>query len=138
MQSARSGIASNVLPLAQNAAHLGVCEWDLTTNGFVYSEEYARLYGLSPDHPPLTLEDLPKHIHPDDRERIQADRQRRSRSGRTHGTPNTACCGLTEAYTGYTPKARFSWNPQGGRFAQRASFSMSLNASESKKHLPSS
>jgi PAS domain S-box-containing protein len=60
------------LTLAQSAAHLGVCEWDLTTNGFVYSEEYARLYGLSPDHPPLTLEELPKHIHPDDRERLQA------------------------------------------------------------------
>src|SRR5271155_4595091 len=53
------------LILAQNAAHLGVCEWDLSTNAFRHSEEYARLYGLTPDHPPLTLEELPKHIHPD-------------------------------------------------------------------------
>ncbi len=60
------------LTLAQSVAHLGVCEWDLITNGFRYSEEYARLYGLAPDDPPLTLEELPKHIHPDDRERLQA------------------------------------------------------------------
>ena len=60
------------LTLAQSAAHLGVCQWDLSTNVFTHSEEYARLYGLSPDDPPLTLEDLPKRTHPDDRERVQA------------------------------------------------------------------
>jgi PAS domain S-box-containing protein len=60
------------LTLAQNAAHLGVCQWDLSTNGFTYSDEYARLYGLSLSDPPLTLEDLPKRTHPDDRERVQA------------------------------------------------------------------
>ena len=60
------------LTLAQNAAHLGVCEWDLSTNVFRHSEEYARLYGLSPDHPPLTFEELSKRTHPEDRERVQA------------------------------------------------------------------
>jgi PAS domain S-box-containing protein len=60
------------LTLAQNAAHLGMCEWDLSTNLFRHSEEYARLYGLSPDDPPLTLEDLAKRTHPDDRELVQA------------------------------------------------------------------
>ncbi len=60
------------LSLAQNAAHLGVCEWDLSTNGFTHSDEYARLYGLAPDHPPLTFEELSKRTHPEDRERVQA------------------------------------------------------------------
>jgi two-component system, cell cycle sensor histidine kinase and response regulator CckA len=60
------------LMLAQKAAHLGVCEWDLSTNVFTHSEEYARLYGLAPDHPPLSHEELPKRTHPDDRERMQA------------------------------------------------------------------
>ncbi len=60
------------LTLAQNAAHLGVCEWDLSTNGFTHSEEYARLYGSAPDDPPLTLEELSKRTHPEDRERVQA------------------------------------------------------------------
>jgi PAS domain S-box-containing protein len=60
------------LTLAQNAAHLGMCEWDLRTNLFTYSEEYARLYGLAPNHSPLTVDEVPKHIHPDDRERLQA------------------------------------------------------------------
>ena len=60
------------LALAHSAAELGVCEWDLSTNGFAHSEEYARLYGLAADHPPLTREELRKRIHPDDRERVQA------------------------------------------------------------------
>ena len=60
------------LTLAQSAAHLGVCEWDLSTNAFAHSEEYARLFGLAPDHPPLTLEQLSKRTHPEDRERVQA------------------------------------------------------------------
>ena len=60
------------LALAHSAAQLGVCEWDLRTNGFVHSKEYARLYGLADDHPPLTREELRKRIHPEDRERVQA------------------------------------------------------------------
>jgi PAS domain S-box-containing protein len=60
------------LILAQKAAHVGVCEWDLRTNVLTHSEEYARLYGLAPDHPPLTLEELLKRTHPDDRQRVQA------------------------------------------------------------------
>jgi two-component system, cell cycle sensor histidine kinase and response regulator CckA len=61
------------LILAQNAAHLGVCEWNLSTNAFRQSEEYARLYGLAPDHPALTLEELSQRIHPEDRELVQAN-----------------------------------------------------------------
>jgi len=61
------------LILAQNAAHLGVCEWDLSTNAFRHSEEYARLYGLGPGHPALTLEELSQRIHPDDRELVRAN-----------------------------------------------------------------
>jgi two-component system cell cycle sensor histidine kinase/response regulator CckA len=60
------------LTLAQNAAHLGVCEWDVRTNGLAYSGEYARLHGLAPDHPPLKVEELLQRTHPDDRERVQA------------------------------------------------------------------
>ena len=60
------------LALVQKAAHLGTCEWDLRTNVLSYSEEYAELYGLAPDHPPLTLEELSKRTHPEDRERVQA------------------------------------------------------------------
>ena len=60
------------LILAQKAAHLGVCEWDLRTNVLTHSEEYARLYGLAPDHPPLGVEELLKRTHPDDREVVQA------------------------------------------------------------------
>ncbi len=64
--------AQQRLILAQSAAHLGVCEWEPRTNVFTHSEEYARLYGLPPDHPKLTVEDLSKLIHPDDRALVQA------------------------------------------------------------------
>ena len=60
------------LALVQKAAHLGICEWDLRTNILSYSEEYSGLYGLAPDHPRLTHEELHKRTHPDDRERMQA------------------------------------------------------------------
>jgi PAS domain S-box-containing protein len=40
------------LMLAQNAAHIGVWERDLRTNVKTISGEYAKLYGLPPDHPP--------------------------------------------------------------------------------------
>ena len=59
------------LRLVQNAAHLGVCEWDLRTNTLAYSGEYAELYGFPPHHP-LRREELRERIHPDDQARVQA------------------------------------------------------------------
>jgi two-component system cell cycle sensor histidine kinase/response regulator CckA len=59
------------LKLAQNAAHLGVWDRDLRTNVVVSSGEYARLYGLAPDHLPLKFEEWLSLIHPEDRERIR-------------------------------------------------------------------
>ena len=58
------------LTLAQNAAHLGVWDRDLSTNVIVTSGEYNRLYGLAPDHPPLTREEWLSLIHLEDRERV--------------------------------------------------------------------
>jgi two-component system cell cycle sensor histidine kinase/response regulator CckA len=59
------------LNLVQSAAHLGICEWDFRTDTITYSGEYARLYGLAPDHP-LSREQLRTFIHPDDQEHVQA------------------------------------------------------------------
>src|SRR5580698_10242062 len=116
------------LILAQKAAHVGVCEWDLRTNVLTHSEEYARLYGLAPDHPHSRLRSYSNGLI----RTTDSGCKRASRTlsnGRTHGTPNTAWCGLTEARTGCTLRAWFSWMPRGGRFAQWASFSMSLHES---------
>jgi PAS domain S-box-containing protein len=60
------------LTLVQSAARLGVWDCDLRTNRTATSGEYARLHGVSPDHPLLTHEEWLGTIHPADRERIQA------------------------------------------------------------------
>jgi len=44
------------LALAQNAAHLGVWDWDLLTNAHWGSTEYSRLYGLPSDGPSVTYQ----------------------------------------------------------------------------------
>ena len=59
------------LALAQNAAHLGVWDRDLRMDVIMTSGEYAKLYGLSPEHPPLTYEAWLGLIHPEDRERVR-------------------------------------------------------------------
>jgi PAS domain S-box-containing protein len=60
------------LALAQNAARLGIWDSDLTRRGTTtFSGEYATLYGLAPDHPPLTRNEWLGLIHPDDRERVR-------------------------------------------------------------------
>jgi PAS domain S-box-containing protein len=59
------------LALAQNAARLGVWDCDLRTNITVFSGEYARLYGLQPDHPPLPHEEWLRLVHPSDREQVE-------------------------------------------------------------------
>jgi len=59
------------LALAQNAAHLGLWDWDLRTNAHRVFGEYLWLYGLPADQPP-TFEDWLNLVHPDDRERVQS------------------------------------------------------------------
>jgi PAS domain S-box-containing protein len=50
---------------------MGLGERDLHTNVKTISGEYAKLYGLAPDHPALTYEEWLSLIHPDDRERLE-------------------------------------------------------------------
>jgi PAS domain-containing protein len=54
------------LMLAQSAGHMGLWERDLRTNVKTISGEYAKLYGLAPDHPALTYEEWLSLTHPDD------------------------------------------------------------------------
>jgi PAS domain S-box-containing protein len=53
------------LALATEAAELGIWDWDLTTNRFVYSEKAKAICGLPLDQEP-TYEDLVRVTHPDD------------------------------------------------------------------------
>jgi PAS domain S-box-containing protein len=61
--------------LAQSAAHLGTWERNLRTDVKTISGEYAKLYGLVPDHAALTYGEWLNMIHPDDRDRLQTQIQ---------------------------------------------------------------
>ena len=58
------------LMLAQEAAHIGLWDWDLRTNAHTVFGEYLQLYGLRADHPSPTYEEWLALIHPEDRERV--------------------------------------------------------------------
>ena len=63
------------LLMAQSAARLGLWDRDLRTHITVTSGHYAQLRGLQPDQRRITHEEWVAMIHPDDRERVQADLQ---------------------------------------------------------------
>ena len=61
------------LRMAQNAAHLAGWSRNLATNEVTTFGEYAELYGLGADQTPRTLEEFVNLIHPEDRDRVQAN-----------------------------------------------------------------
>ena len=60
------------LTLAQGAAHIGVWDADLDTNITTFSGDYASLYGLPNDYPPLAHEEWIALVHPADRDRVES------------------------------------------------------------------
>ncbi|OCQ94322.1 hybrid sensor histidine kinase/response regulator [Oscillatoriales cyanobacterium USR001] len=56
------------LAVAQRIARVGSCEVDLINNTSTWSEQLFYIFGLDPTQPKLTPEELPRFIHPDDRE----------------------------------------------------------------------
>lgn len=71
------------LGLALQAAGLGEFEWDFANDTFSVSDRMAAITGLSPGvHPAGAGGGFDAHIHPDDREVLQADRaSRRATAG---------------------------------------------------------
>ena len=57
------------LSLAQDAAGMGMFDWDIVQNQAVCNERYFRLFGLEPQESMLSEEDWLRMVHPDDRER---------------------------------------------------------------------
>ena len=67
--------------LAQQAARIGVFEWNLQTDENVWSPELAAMYGLSEGNFPPTEADWEKLIHPDDRAETTARMQQTIETG---------------------------------------------------------
>jgi PAS domain S-box-containing protein len=55
---------------AQAVAHIGSWEWDVACDTITWSEETYRIFGLTPAHGPIVLEQGLALIHPDDRETV--------------------------------------------------------------------
>src|SRR5216683_2212657 len=53
---------------AQQIAHVGYWEWDLTSNRVIWSDETYRIYGLRPQEYPVDIDVVRKMIHPEDLE----------------------------------------------------------------------
>jgi PAS domain S-box-containing protein len=62
--------AATRLAEAQQLAHVGSWEWDVTANRISWSDELFRIYGV-PAGAPLTYETFVERVHPDDRERVR-------------------------------------------------------------------
>jgi two-component system cell cycle sensor histidine kinase/response regulator CckA len=55
---------------AQAFAHMGSWEWDVVSDLITWSEETYRIFGLTPAHGPIALEQYLALIHPDDRDTV--------------------------------------------------------------------
>ena len=80
---------------AQAIAHVGSWEWDIPSNVVTWSDELYRLMGVPPEQT-ASYEAFVAHVHPDDRERVEA----------------VVARGLTELHT-----VEFEWRlvrPDGG------------------------
>jgi diguanylate cyclase (GGDEF)-like protein/PAS domain S-box-containing protein len=61
------------LRVALESARMGVWEWDIPRGAMHWSERVAALFGLALEQFDGTLQSAMRLIHPDDRERVQAD-----------------------------------------------------------------
>src|ERR1700747_697142 len=55
---------------AQRVAHIGSWVWDLENNLVTYSDEYYRIFGLTPAKGPIDIATVREMIHPADREYV--------------------------------------------------------------------
>ncbi|MFA7619726.1 MAG: PAS domain S-box protein [Thiohalomonadaceae bacterium] len=61
------------LAQAQHVAHLGNWDWDIATNGLVWSDEIYRIFGLQPQEFGATYPAFLARVHPDDRAYVEEE-----------------------------------------------------------------
>jgi PAS domain S-box-containing protein len=65
--------AQRQLAAAQRITHIGSWQWEVGSDQVVWSDELYRIYGLEPQQEPITYAGFLSRVHPDDRERTQAN-----------------------------------------------------------------
>lgn len=68
---------------AQALTHIGNWTWEFSGNRITFSDELYRIYGLTHEDI-LTPETLISYVHPDDRERVNAARDKSVKTGTAH------------------------------------------------------
>jgi PAS domain S-box-containing protein len=63
------------LSAVQHITHIGSWEWQISTSAVTWSDELYRIYGLAPQSCQVTFDFFVSKLHPQDRERIQAEVQ---------------------------------------------------------------
>jgi len=69
---------------AQRIACLGNWEWDLKTNGLLWSDEVYRIFGLTPNTFGASYDAFLERVHPDDRHLVSGAVQRALESGQPY------------------------------------------------------
>ncbi len=63
-------VTTESMERAQSIAHLGNWDWDIQNNTLWWSDEIYRIFGLEPKEFEATYEAFLKHVHPEDKERV--------------------------------------------------------------------
>jgi PAS domain S-box-containing protein len=63
------------LQLATASAHLGIWEWDARSNEYIWDDRTYEYFDIKRDGSPITLEKWTNYLHPNDVERVIAERQ---------------------------------------------------------------
>jgi PAS domain S-box-containing protein len=63
--------AEKQLSEAQQIAHFGSWEWDISSDTFHWTDEMYRLYGLAPQVSPVNQESILLHIYEEDKEKVK-------------------------------------------------------------------
>jgi PAS domain S-box-containing protein len=74
--------SQKLLTNAEQIAHLGSWEWDITTNSVTWSDEMHRIYGMNPDEFGGSYEAFLECVHPQDREHTVRVVQQACRTGK--------------------------------------------------------
>jgi PAS domain S-box-containing protein len=69
---------------AQELANLGSWEWDLRTSTRTWSEQLSRIFGITADQVPPTLDGFYPLVHPEDRERTARMEEEALRTGHAY------------------------------------------------------
>lgn len=105
--------------LMQRLGNLGWADWDLATDTIIWSEQVYAIFGRDPGEGPMALEELPRHVPPEDLPALGANVRRLLGDGLPSTTPSASSHRLVRAT--YESSRRPSVTPRATRSRSTAS-----------------